>query len=63
MDQPNPSEVRKYPSGVGHPVHEGHPLDAGRRNGAGEDVPAAPEKLPEHDYNGPNAVSAEVSNA
>ena len=63
MDQPNPGEIRKYPSGVGHPVDEGHPLDAARGERVGEDVLAALEKLCEHDYNGSNAVSAEVSNA
>ncbi|WP_329793271.1 DUF2795 domain-containing protein [Lentzea sp. DG1S-22] len=63
MDQPNPSETQKCLSGAGYPVDKGRLLDAGRGNGAGEDVPAAPEKLPENDYNGPNAVSAEVSNA
>lgn len=63
MSQPNPIQVQKYLSGVDYPVTKGQLLEKARDNGAGEDVLAALEKLPERDYNGPNAVSAEVSGA
>ncbi|NKE56005.1 DUF2795 domain-containing protein [Lentzea sp. PSKA42] len=63
MSQSNPIQVQKYLSGVDYPVTKRQLLDKARDNGAGEDVLAALEKLPERDYNGPNAVSAEVSNA
>ena len=63
MSQPNPIQIQKYLSGVDYPVTRQQLLDKARDNGAGEDVLAALEKLPDRDYNGPNAVSAEVSNA
>jgi hypothetical protein len=63
MSQPNPIEIQKYLSGVDYPVTKQKLLDKARENGAGDDVLAALERLPERDYNGPNAVSAEVSNA
>lgn len=61
MSQSNPIEIQKYLSGVDYPVTKEQLLEKARDNGAGEDVLAALEKLPERDYNGPNAVSAEVS--
>lgn len=63
MNQPNPIEIQKYLSGVDYPVTKQKLLDKARDNGADEDVLAALEKLPERDYNGPNAVSAEVTKA
>lgn len=63
MSQPNPIEIQKYLSGVDYPVTKQNLLDKARDNGAGDDVLTALERLPERDYNGPNAVSAEVSNA
>ncbi|MCP2249260.1 DUF2795 domain-containing protein [Lentzea aerocolonigenes] len=63
MSQPNPIEIQKYLSGVDYPVTKRQLLDKARENGADEDVLAALEKLPERDYNGPNAVSAEVTKA
>jgi hypothetical protein len=63
MSQPNPIEIQKYLSGVDYPVTKQNLLDKARDNGAGEDVLAALEHLPERDYNGPNAVSAEVPKA
>jgi hypothetical protein len=61
MSQSNPVQIQKYLSGVDYPVTKEQLLEKARDNGAGEDVLAALEKLPERDYNGPNAVSAEVS--
>ena len=63
MSQSNPIQIQKYLSGVDYPVTKEQLLEKARDNGAGEDVLAALEKLPERDYNGPNAVSAEVSGA
>ncbi|MFC3896150.1 DUF2795 domain-containing protein [Lentzea rhizosphaerae] len=63
MSQPNPIEIQKYLSGVDYPVTKQNLLDKASENGAGEDVLAALERLPERDYNGPNAVSAEVTKA
>jgi Protein of unknown function (DUF2795) len=61
MSQSNPIQIQKYLSGVDYPVTKEQLLEKARDNGAGEDVLSALEKLPERDYNGPNAVSAEVS--
>jgi hypothetical protein len=63
MSQPKPIEIQKYLSGVDYPVTKQNLLDKARDNGAGEDVLAALEHLSERDYNGPNAVSAEVTKA
>ena len=63
MSQSNPIQIQKYLSGVDYPVTKDQLLEKARDNGAGQDVLAALEKLPERDYNGPNAVSAEVSGA
>ena len=63
MSQPNPIEIQKYLSGVDYPVTKQNLLDKASENGAGEDVLTALERLPECDYNGPNAVSAEVTKA
>jgi hypothetical protein len=63
MSQPNPIEIQKYLSGVDYPVTKQQLLETARSNGADDDVLAALEGLPERDYNGPNAVSAEVSKA
>ncbi|GAA3665430.1 uncharacterized protein DUF2795 [Lentzea atacamensis] len=63
MSQSNPIQIQKYLSGVDYPVSKRQLLEKARDNGAGQDVLTALEKLPEREYNGPNAVSAEVSGA
>jgi hypothetical protein len=63
MSQPNPIQIQKSLSGVDYPVTKQQLLDKARDNGAGDDVMAALEKLPDREYNGPNAVSEEVSKA
>lgn len=63
MSQSNPIQIQKYLSGVDHPVSKQQLLEKARDNGAGQDVLAALGKLPEREYNGPNAVSTEVSGA
>lgn len=63
MSRSNPIEIQKYLSGVDYPVTRQRLLGQARDNGAGEDVLAAQEKLPERDHSGPNAASAEVSGA
>ena len=63
MSQPNPIQIQKSLSGVDYPVNKQQLLDKARANGAGEDVVAALEKLPDREYNGPNAVSEEVAKA
>lgn len=63
MSQSNPIQIQKSLSGVDYPVTKQQLLEKARDNGADEDVMAALEKLPDREYNGPNAVSAEVSQA
>lgn len=60
MSQPKPVQIQKYLAGLRYPVNKRELLDTARGNGAGEDVLAALERLPERDYHGPNTVSAEV---
>lgn len=63
MSDQNPIEVQKHLSGVDYPVTRRQLVDKARENGASDDIVSALEKLPDREYNGPNAVSAEVSKA
>ncbi|USX55984.1 DUF2795 domain-containing protein [Lentzea sp. HUAS12] len=63
MSDQNPIEVQKYLSGVDYPVTRRQLVEKARENGASDDIVSALEKLPDREYNGPNAVSAEVSKA
>ncbi|GGU30962.1 DUF2795 domain-containing protein [Lentzea flava] len=63
MSQSNPIEIQKNLAGVDYPVSKQQLIDKARDNGAGDDVLELLEKLPDRQYDGPNAVSAEVSKA
>ncbi|GAB2849144.1 DUF2795 domain-containing protein [Lentzea nigeriaca] len=63
MSQSNPIEIQKNLAGVDYPVSKQQLIDKARDNGAGDDVLASLGRIPDRQYDGPNAVSAEVSQA
>lgn len=63
MSRSNPIEIQKSLAGVDYPVSKQQLIEKARANGAGEDVLTLLGKLPDREYDGPNAVSAEVSEA
>ncbi|GAA2913327.1 DUF2795 domain-containing protein [Streptosporangium fragile] len=58
---PNPIELQKHLSGVDYPAGREDLLNAARGQGAGKEILDALEKIPDREYDGPNAVSKAVS--
>jgi hypothetical protein len=58
----NPIQLQKHLSGIDYPAGEQDLIDAAREQGADEEVLSTLERLPDRQYDGPNAVSAEVGN-
>jgi hypothetical protein len=54
MSGPKPFEIQKYLAGLDYPLTKRNLLEKARENGAGEDVLAALERLPERDRAGRN---------
>ncbi|UGT61459.1 DUF2795 domain-containing protein [Nocardia asteroides] len=61
MAQVNPIQVQKFLSGVDYPADRDDLLAAARSNSASDDVLDALGDLPERTFDGPNAVSQELS--
>jgi Protein of unknown function (DUF2795) len=57
---PNPIQVQKFLKGVDYPVNRQQIVDTAKRQGADENVMQALQRLPERQYNGPNAVAEEI---
>ncbi|MGP3955173.1 DUF2795 domain-containing protein [Nonomuraea sp. 3N208] len=58
---PNPIDLQKHLSGVDYPASKDDLVKAARDHGAGEDIVKALEKMPDRQYDGPNAVSQAVT--
>lgn len=58
----NPIQLQKHLSGVDYPAGKQDLIDAAREQGADEEALSTLERLPDREYDGPNAVSAEVGN-
>ena len=56
----NPIQLQKHLSGVDYPAGKQDLIDTAREQGADEEALSTLERLPDREYDGPNAVSAEV---
>lgn len=54
-------EVQKHLSGMDYPASRERLIEHARKNGAGDDILGALRQLPDREYDGPNAVSKEMS--
>ena len=61
MAGPNPIQMQKSLSGVDYPASRDDLVQHAERNGADEDVLRQLRSMPDREYDGPNAVSAEFS--
>lgn len=61
MANPDFIEAQKYLSGIDYPATKGDLIERARSQGAGEDVVQALERIPDREYDGPNAVSEEIA--
>lgn len=61
-ERPTPIEIQKSLSGIDYPAEKEELLSAARDAGAGDEVIAALEGLPERSYDSPTAVSGELGN-
>lgn len=57
----SPVEVQKYLSGIDYPVDRGALVEHAESQGADEGVVEQLRGLPDRQYNGPDAVSQELS--
>ena len=58
----NPVQLQKHLSGVDYPIGKQQLVEHARDNGADDEALATLQRLPDREYDGPNAVSAEVGN-
>jgi hypothetical protein len=61
MANPDFIEAQKYLSGIDYPATKSDLVGRARSQGAGEDVVQALERIPDREYDGPNAVSEEIA--
>ena len=60
MAKVNPIHAQKFLSGLDYPASKEEILDRAQSQGADEDVRSALEQIADREYDGPNAVSAEL---
>ncbi|MFC0861178.1 DUF2795 domain-containing protein [Sphaerimonospora cavernae] len=60
-DIPNPIQLQKHLKGVDYPVGKAELIQTARDHGADDLVINALERLPDRQYDGPNAVSKAVA--
>lgn len=56
----NPIQLQKHLSGIEYPVGRDDLISHAESNGADEEALATLRRIPDREYNGPNAVSHEV---
>lgn len=56
----NPIQLQKHLSGVDYPARTSDLVEHARSQGADDEALSTLERLPDREYDGPNAVSAEV---
>ncbi len=61
MANPTFIEAQKYLSGLDYPAGKGEIVERARSQGADEEILGALERIPDREYDGPNAVSEEVA--
>jgi hypothetical protein len=60
-NQASPIELQKHLSGVNYPASKDELIDRAQQQGADSSVLDALQQIPDREYDGPNAVSAEFS--
>jgi uncharacterized protein DUF2795 len=60
-NQPSPIELQKHLSGVDYPAGKDELIERAQQQGADSSVLEALQQIPDRQYDGPNAVSAEFS--
>jgi hypothetical protein len=58
---PSPIQLQRHLSGVDYPANRDALINAARDQGADEDVINALRRIPDREYDGPNAVSKAVA--
>jgi hypothetical protein len=62
-DKPNPIQLQKFLKDTGYPARRDELVRRAGHNGADEAVPDSLRKIPDREYDGPNAVSQEFARA
>lgn len=62
-DAPNPIQLQKHLKGVDYPAGKSDLIQTARDHGADDNVINALERIPDRQYDGPNAVSKAVTQA
>ncbi|MEU7694361.1 DUF2795 domain-containing protein [Microbispora hainanensis] len=62
-DAPNPIQLQKHLKGVDYPAAKSDLIRTARDQGADDTVINALERIPDRQYDGPNAVSKAVTDA
>ncbi|MEU7884962.1 DUF2795 domain-containing protein [Microbispora bryophytorum] len=62
-DAPNPIQMQKHLKGVDYPAGKSDLIRTARDQGADDDVIDALDRIPDRQYDGPNAVSKAVAEA
>ncbi len=60
MARVSPIEAQKFLSGLDYPASREQIVEHAEREGADEEIRSALEQIPDREYDGPNAVSAEL---
>jgi len=63
MASSSPIEIQKYLGGIDYPATKDKLVEHARSKGADEDLLRRLSSLPDREYDGPNAVSAQFSGA
>ncbi|MEU6425598.1 DUF2795 domain-containing protein [Microbispora sp. NPDC046973] len=62
-DAPNPIQLQKHLKGVDYPAGKSDLIQTARDQGADDNIIDALERIPDRQYDGPNAVSKAVTEA
>jgi hypothetical protein len=60
-DRPSPIELQKHLGGMDYPAGKDEIVEHAKSSGASKEVIETLQKIPDREYNGPNAVSAAFS--
>ncbi|QIN80376.1 DUF2795 domain-containing protein [Rubrobacter marinus] len=63
MAQVNPIQAQKFLSGVNYPASKDEIVQTAEQQGADDDILSVLRQIPDRQYDGPNAVSHEISEA
>lgn len=63
MAQVNPIQAQKFLSGMNYPASKDEIIQHAEGQGADDDILSVLRQIPDRQYDGPNAVSHEISEA